>query len=369
MTLLRLPCAALSLALLVACKPPAAVAPPLTGQAEASRWPGTQRADFLKGFQEGSGMVGRALKEGRKPWLLKAGDGAAVVRGPLPLRAAPVEPEPRVEVDAATGLAIHYLTLEPGAAFAQGQLAGFQAALALHGPELARRRLLLPRPEPEVPTAWSFWPAGSAPLNLVCGQQTTQVTWTPGLLAWSTTQGGFPPVRRWRSAPVWLRPRYVALQAEVLWVETQSQGALALDLDEGAILAIRPAQAHDPGAASNDMRSYLERERAAMAEPEAVERVAALRQRAEAGEALALYELSRALVEGEEGDPDALCAKTLWLLEAARRGHLPAMMEMASLYFAGRGVPQDLKEARLWSERAARTGNPTAQMAFKTMFP
>ena len=102
--------------------------------------------------------------------------------------------------------------------------------------------------------------------------------------------------------------------------------------------------------------------------PEQVAHLAGLRRRAAAGDAAAMFELSKALVP-DDGDPDGMAAKVLWLLESARRGHVPAMMEMASLYFAGRGLTQDLPEARSWSEKAARSGDPTAQLAFRTMFP
>ena len=45
----------------------------------------------------------------------------------------------------------------------------------------------------------------------------------------------------------------------------------------------------------------------------------------------------------------------------AERGSVKQQLELASAYFAGRGVPQDEKRAAYWFERAANAGDPGAQ--------
>ena len=45
----------------------------------------------------------------------------------------------------------------------------------------------------------------------------------------------------------------------------------------------------------------------------------------------------------------------------AERGSVQKQLELASAYFAGRGVPQDEKRAAYWFERAANAGDPGAQ--------
>jgi TPR repeat protein len=359
--MLRNSAALLLLALVAACRPPADEA-----RQQAGHWPEPQRAEFLDGYRQGSAMVDTALRAGRAPWLLRAGSGSEASAGPLPPGMVQTEAPPRPEQDPATGWPIHYLPM--ASPFAHGQLAGFDQALLRQRPELARRGLLRPGPTPVLPGQWLRWPVKGSELTLEAGPLAIRVQWQPGLLAWTSTEQGFPPLRRWRPAPAWLRPRYLALQPGTLWLETPDQGALALDLETGAIAAILPAPAHPAGDGRSGLEADLEQERARMALPEQVAHLAGLRRRAAAGDAAAMFELSKALVP-DDGDPDGMAAKVLWLLESARRGHVPAMMEMASLYFAGRGLTQDLPEARSWSEKAARSGDPTAQLAFRTMFP
>jgi TPR repeat protein len=68
-------------------------------------------------------------------------------------------------------------------------------------------------------------------------------------------------------------------------------------------------------------------------------------------------------------EPDPYAAKILWTLEAARRGHVKAMLAMASAYYGGTGVPRDEAQARAWADRAAGTGNPEALMVRRALFP
>ena len=45
----------------------------------------------------------------------------------------------------------------------------------------------------------------------------------------------------------------------------------------------------------------------------------------------------------------------------AQRGSIKEEVELGAAYFAGRGVPQDEKQAAYWYEKAANAGDPVAQ--------
>ncbi len=51
---------------------------------------------------------------------------------------------------------------------------------------------------------------------------------------------------------------------------------------------------------------------------------------------------------------------------AAEKGKLPQEVKLADSYFVGRGVPQNLKMAAYWYEKAAEHGDPTQKMKLAT---
>jgi hypothetical protein len=355
--------------LVLACRPPV-VAPSeaLAAQKAAAELPESKRLDYLEGFKNGAAMVTTALEENRKPFFIRFGGGYSTARplGALPDGAAVVEDPPAPEFDFESGLSIRYVHGDFTVPFARGQVDGFAWAFNLYALDLAKRGFIQPRQRPMLPAVWTAWPANQQDISTSRESTTVYVHWAPGLLAWQTISKGFPPQRHWRPAPAWMRPSHVALIPDTLWLETQGQGAVALDLTTGVILDVRPAQTHP--AEIHSLKAYIDEQKAEMREPEQVARVKELRARAIKGEAQAMYELASLLVE-DDTEADGSSAKILWMLESARRGNVPAMMYMASFYYSGHGVPQDISEAHSWSQRAARTGNPAAQTAFSTMFP
>jgi hypothetical protein len=361
----------LPLLLVLACRPPAAVPGPEPTAAAAARGAGdlpeARRQDYVDGFLNGAEQVRAALREGRKPYLPRFGEGQAapVLLGALPEGARVVEGPPRPEVDPATGLqllAVREVTTVP---YARGQVEGFAWALGTQAAALSRAALVQPRTLPGLPGRWEPWPREAGQVTAVFGETQVEVRWLPGVLAWQAVDKGFPAARRWRPVPGGWEPRFVAVRDRALWVETAELGAVALDLDTGAVLDARPAQPHEDGERS--LRSWYDAQRAELRKPDRARALAALRKRAKAGEAQAMYELSRLLVPDES--EDGLCPRFLWTLEAARRGQVQAMMELAAIYYGGLGVAVDPQEARLWSRRAADTGDPQAVAAFAFLFP
>jgi uncharacterized protein len=89
--------------------------------------------------------------------------------------------------------------------------------------------------------------------------------------------------------------------------------------------------------------------------------LAALREKAESGDAEAGYQLGRVLLRSAPGSaradhPAALAA----LLRAAETGHAAAAFQAGTLLYRGWGVPQDVPKALALLETAARAGNADA---------
>lgn len=349
---------------------PALPSPDDAGIRASLSLPAETRADFLAGFQNGAAMVTTALREHHKPFLLRAGAPAAQARprGPLPEGARVVEAPPAPELDPATGLEMKAPVGDPGSPFARGQEAGFRWALGGFAPELSRAGLVKERRLPEPPADWQRWSPGKARTPVAGGGRAGEVAWDAEILAWATAVKGFPEERRWRAFPGGSCPEWVALGPDALWVETREAGVLALDLDTGAVLRVLPRRDHAGEQGFATYEDYVATERQKLREPEAARRLADLRKRAAGGEAEAMYQIARALVADDQ-DPDGLTGKLVWFLEAARRGHVRAMLEVASFYYAGRCVPQDVAEARRWMDRAAATGDRDAALARSFMFP
>ena len=357
---------------LCACQRPNALltTPVEAGRKAADGVPELDRPDFIDGFQNGAVMVQLALRKGRKPYLIRADSRSAAPRllSALPdgveLAYVPLGPE----VDLATGLQVRGPVGEPGGAFARGQEAGFQWALTGFTKELSSQGLLLARTLPHAPTDWSKWPEQDDRVQLTSSAISGTVTWFPGGLAWETEVGGFPAQRRWRAFPGAMKPDYGSLAADALWLELREQGAVALDLESGAVLQTLPAQGHDQPVGYDSDGEYLAAERRKLKEPSQVAKMAELRQRAAQGIPQAMYELARALVVSDQ-EFDGLCPRIVWILEAARRGQVQAMLDAAGFYYGGLGVPQDLAEARRWLDLAVATGSEDARVAKAVMFP
>jgi hypothetical protein len=85
------------------------------------------------------------------------------------------------------------------------------------------------------------------------------------------------------------------------------------------------------------------------------------REAAEAGDATAQERLGSLFERGRAGAPKIYEEAARWYLKAAEQGHPDAQHKLATLYSAGRGVPQDDAEATKWLRRAAEQGHQTAQ--------
>lgn len=94
---------------------------------------------------------------------------------------------------------------------------------------------------------------------------------------------------------------------------------------------------------------------------------AALRLRAESGDAKAQLELSHAYEDGRGVDKNENLAFE-WLMKAAHSGNPDAENEAGVAYRLGRGVGKDLKEAVRWYRKAARHGSANAMFNLGTVY-
>ena len=83
--------------------------------------------------------------------------------------------------------------------------------------------------------------------------------------------------------------------------------------------------------------------------------IAELRKRAEAGEAVAQFELGILYRKGE-GVPQSYEKALNWYLLAAKQGHPDAQNSLGVMHVKGLGVPQDYKEAFKWFMLSAEQG-------------
>jgi TPR repeat protein len=88
--------------------------------------------------------------------------------------------------------------------------------------------------------------------------------------------------------------------------------------------------------------------------------LAKLRERAEAGEAEAQYQLGLRLLHGVGVDTDYTEAER-WLRLAAEHHLLGAQFCLGYMYDEGKGLPRDAQEAARWYEAAASGGDSDAQ--------
>ena len=77
------------------------------------------------------------------------------------------------------------------------------------------------------------------------------------------------------------------------------------------------------------------------------------------GDARAQFEVAAIYMEGR-AVPEDLKAAAIWYERAAGQGFAPAQYRLGNLYENGRGVDKDLAQARLWYQQAAEAGNRMA---------
>lgn len=77
------------------------------------------------------------------------------------------------------------------------------------------------------------------------------------------------------------------------------------------------------------------------------------------GDARAQFEVAAIYTEGR-AVPEDLKAAAMWYERAAGQGFAPAQYRLGNLYENGRGVEKDLAQARLWYQQAAEAGNRMA---------
>ncbi|MBN4048158.1 sel1 repeat family protein [bacterium AH-315-O15] len=95
--------------------------------------------------------------------------------------------------------------------------------------------------------------------------------------------------------------------------------------------------------------------------------VAATRQRAEQGDAVAQYTLGF-MYEVGTGVPQDSVEAVRWYRLAADQGHASAQVNLGVMYRTGQGVPEDDTEAVRWTRLAADQGHVTAQYLLGFMY-
>ncbi|MFO8154559.1 MAG: tetratricopeptide repeat protein [Pseudomonadota bacterium] len=90
--------------------------------------------------------------------------------------------------------------------------------------------------------------------------------------------------------------------------------------------------------------------------------------RAEAGEVISQVRLARNLRDGSRGFEQDREAAFRWFLKAARKENLEAVLNVATMYYAGSGIRQAPAHAYHWYLKAAERGHPMAEMAVGEMY-
>jgi hypothetical protein len=354
-----------SLVLVPACVRPQA--DPWPGQVQealrsrASSLAAADRPSYEEGFANGASMVAKAVKAGLRPYRPLPDAELPTLDGSqgLPPGATSTADSLRAEVDLATGLVAFPAAGAAGSGYARGQADGFTWALDAVGRDLVR-----PRQEPRLPDRWTPWAAHQRDLPLQAGPQEVRFRWSPGLLAWTWKERGFPGRRTWRAWPGDQAPTWVGADAQAVWVEVVEGRAVALDLDSGGILAVRTAPPH---AALR--KTGLEAYEAAVAEefasPAFQQELARLRQAAQSGSIEDLVAVAKKLGGmGPAADKEAFG----WYLQAAEKGSPDAMLRVGVSLFHGGPVGADKAAAKGWLDRAARAGHPLAASVKATLF-
>ena len=90
-----------------------------------------------------------------------------------------------------------------------------------------------------------------------------------------------------------------------------------------------------------------------------------LEQLAAHGHAWSLFGLATLLTQAHNkpgGDPAEMARAAALYIQAADKGVAPACKNVANLYELGIGVPKDEVKALQWLQRAAKAGDPSAQV-------
>lgn len=95
--------------------------------------------------------------------------------------------------------------------------------------------------------------------------------------------------------------------------------------------------------------------------------VAVTRSRAEKGDAKSQIDLSSMYFYGK-GVPQSYAEAARWCRMAAEQGNAAAEFGMGSLYYYGNGVPQDYAEAARWYRKAAEQGNLRSEFDLASMY-
>jgi hypothetical protein len=259
-------------------------------------------------------------------------------------------------MDPETGLQLRFVRADFTAAFARGQVDGFQWGLARHPADLIH-----PKAPPKVPELWQPWPTKGGSLALSGSALELDLIWVPGMLAWNIRERGFPGRRNWRPVPAWVRPIRVALGDDAFWVDTD-KGALGLDLETGAIRRVAPV------LAQREATTELPQE-----DGEATWQ--AYEQRWQAEEDAAR---PGRLEAAAKGNPEAMLAlgwatndateAAGWFRKAAELGNAQGMFELAVRLYQGRSVSENREEAKAWFQKAAKAGHPSAAEVLKGLF-
>lgn len=320
-----------------------------------------ERADYEAGFRDGASMVHEALKAGVRPYrpVMDHPSAAPRWRGPAPegVQVETVTPVP--DIDAETGLLLHPASDVKGQAFARGQVQGFTWALSAIGQTLVR-----PIPDLHLPTQWEPFSTPLDGQDLDGGDKAIRLLWAPGHLAWSWKERGFPGRRTWRIWEDEAAPAWIGASVEAIWVEPKGGPALALDLESGGILAVRPAVPHDPSR-STPLQRYEEGILNEYKAPAFQEKLATLRKTADSGAATDLLAVAHHLSGmGDQADREAFT----WYLKAAEKGSPEGMLQAGTLLFHGKSVAPDKEAARTWLERAVKAGQPEAKDVLDLLF-
>lgn len=99
------------------------------------------------------------------------------------------------------------------------------------------------------------------------------------------------------------------------------------------------------------------------AKPDGELSTAALRLKAEQGDADAMYELGYRYFDGTNGLAKDMTAAVVWWRKAADKGHRDAQYHAAYAYGFGEGVAKDEAESIKWMRKAAEQGHPDAQFS------
>lgn len=102
--------------------------------------------------------------------------------------------------------------------------------------------------------------------------------------------------------------------------------------------------------------------------PTPEEKFAALKRKAESGDAKSQFGLARMYYNGDGvAKDDAKAAE--WYQKAAEQGNDIAQYKLGAMYEQGDGVPKDAAKAAEWWQKAATQGNDAAQESLKQLSP